>query len=148
LQRQTTATFFKLVIAEEDSMRGLGEFQRAQMKRTDPRVGELFDHLRRAIDVLEQIMMHPYSRPAPDPPAEPKPDNSPAVPTSPRDPGKLAHTIKEVRELVGVSHTKLYHAIQNKELRAVKCGRRTLILAKDLQAWIDAWPPTTRKILG
>jgi excisionase family DNA binding protein len=129
-------------------MRGLGEFQRAQMKHTDPRVSELFDHLRRAIDVLEEIVMHPYSRPVPDSAVEPKPDKSPAVTIPPRDPGKLAHTIKEVRELVGVSHTKLYQAIQNKELRAVKCGRRTLILVKDLQAWIDAWPPTARRIPG
>jgi hypothetical protein len=75
-------------------MRGLGKFQRAQMKHTDPRISELFDHLRRAIDVLEQIMMHPYSRPAPEPPAEPKPDKSSAVTTPPRDPRKLVHTIK------------------------------------------------------
>jgi hypothetical protein len=46
-------------VLEEGEMRGSGNFQRTQMKRTDLRVNELFSHLRNAIDVLEQIMRRP-----------------------------------------------------------------------------------------
>jgi excisionase family DNA binding protein len=121
-------------------MGGLGEYRRAQMKRVDPRVSELFHHLRNAIDILEQIALHPYSLPTPNPPFQARPEK-PADPPPPNlDPAKLAYTVKEVRKLIGVSHTKLCRAMQNKELRAVKYGHRTLILATDLQAWMDAWP--------
>ena len=44
-------------------MRGLGDFQRAQMRDADLRISDLLGHLRHAIDVLEQIMLRPY-RPA------------------------------------------------------------------------------------
>jgi excisionase family DNA binding protein len=56
---------------------------------------------------------------------------------------KRAYTIKEVGTLTGISHTMIYRAIKIKELRPVKCGHRTMIRARDLQAWIDVWPPKT-----
>jgi hypothetical protein len=37
-------------------MRGLGDFQRSQMKNHDPRVTEFFRCLRNAVDMLEQIV--------------------------------------------------------------------------------------------
>ena len=40
-------------------MRGLGDFQRSQMKQKDPRVTEFFSHLRKARDTLEQIVLRP-----------------------------------------------------------------------------------------
>jgi excisionase family DNA binding protein len=113
------------------------EFQRAQMKHSDPRINEMFDHLRRAVDVLEQMMMRPYSLPASSPPAE---HSAPSTPLT--DPRRLAHTLKEVCDLSKVSRSMVYLAIRNKELRAVKCGRRTLVLANDVKAWMDAWPPS------
>ena len=106
--------------------------------RIDPRAGELFDHLRAAIDILEQMVLHPYS-PPPDQPRQSVAEK-PVIAPIKVDPEKLAYTVKEVRKLVGMSNTKLYRAMQDKELRAVKCGHRTLIMAKDLQAWIDGWP--------
>jgi hypothetical protein len=39
-------------------MRGLGDFQRAQMKRVDPRVSEMFDHVRRARQVAILCARH------------------------------------------------------------------------------------------
>jgi excisionase family DNA binding protein len=93
--------------------------------------------LRAAIDILEQMVLHPYS--PPDQPRQVTAEKPVSAPIK-ADPEKLAYTVKEVRKVVGMSHTKLYRAMQNKELRAVKCGHRTLIMAKDLQAWIDGWP--------
>ena len=119
-------------------MRGLGDYEKAQMKRADPRINQLFHHLRQAVDILEQVMLDPHSLPIPDRAPPPKPVNRPQP--SNFDPTKLAYTVKEVRKLIGISHSRLYQAMQNRELRAVKCGHRTLIMAKDLQAWIDGWP--------
>ena len=65
-----------------------------------------------------------------------------APPTT--DSNKLSWTIKEIGKQVGVSRSTLYAAISNNELRAVKCGHRTLILTKDLLSWIEAWPSVTR----
>jgi hypothetical protein len=47
-------------------MRAPGNFQRSQMRHIDSRMGELFRHLRRAIDALEQIALHPYLSSAPE----------------------------------------------------------------------------------
>jgi excisionase family DNA binding protein len=116
-------------------------FQGLQMKHVDSPMGELFRHLRRAIDVLEQIALHPYLSSASERPPRKLPDSSPAPPTSSFE--KRAYTIKEVGALTGVSRTMIYHAIKIKELRAVKCGHKTMIRAQDLQAWIDAWRAKT-----
>jgi excisionase family DNA binding protein len=102
-------------------------------------MGELFRHLRRAIDVLEQITLHPYLSAASEGQPRKSPENSPAPPTSSFE--KRAYTIKEVGTLAGISRTMIYQAIKIKALCAVKCGHRTMIRAQDLQAWIDAWPP-------
>jgi excisionase family DNA binding protein len=122
-------------------MRAQGNFHRPQMMSIDPRMGELFRHLRRTIDVLKQITLHPYLSSAPERPPRKPPENSPTPPTSSFE--KRAYTIKEVGTLIGISCTMIYHAIKIKELHAVKCGHRTMIRAQDLQAWIDAWPPKT-----
>ena len=73
-------------------MRGLGDFQRAQMRDADLRIPELFGHLRHAIELLEQIALRPH-RPA----AEPK-----------RAMETEANTVKEVCKLVGISAATLY----------------------------------------
>jgi excisionase family DNA binding protein len=62
------------------------------------------------------------------------PDEAP-----PLQPAKLAYTIKQVRVMVGISRTNLCKAIKDGELKAEKYGRRTLILAEDLQRWIYSW---------
>ena len=122
-------------------MRGLGDFQRRQMRDADPRVGDFFNRVREAIDVLEQIMLRPY-HPASTELAkeevrtEIKTKLTPAAPEDQR----VSYTIKEVRKLVGISNTTLYRAIGNRELRAVKFGHKTLILAKDLHTWLEALP--------
>ena len=119
-------------------MRGVRRIPTRADDHVDPRAQELFDHLRAAIDVLEQMVLQPYSRPASARP-ESNDEKPVHIPVN-IEREKLAYTVKEVRNLVGLSHSKLYRAMQNKELRAVKCGHRTLIMAKDLQTWIGGWP--------
>ena len=59
-------------------MRGLGAFQMAQMKHRDARVFMLCQHLRAAIDVLEQIASEPFQ-----PPPKAKPETVVAAPVRP-----------------------------------------------------------------
>jgi excisionase family DNA binding protein len=110
------------------------------MRNDDPRIRELFNHVRQAVSILEEILLRPL-------PTTGQPQTIEAKPLL-RDPPahgklqKLAYSIKEVRELVGTSRSMIYREIGEGKLRAVKRGRRTLILATDLQDWIGGWPET------
>jgi excisionase family DNA binding protein len=61
---------------------------------------------------------------------------------------RLAYPINEIPRITGVGRTSVYGAISAKKLRAVKHGRRTLVLVEDLKQWLAGLPamnPETKK---
>ena len=56
-------------------------------------------------------------------------------------PEPLAYLIPEACRVARASRSAVYRAIRDGELRAVKRGTRTLILADDLKNWLHSLAP-------
>ena len=52
----------------------------------------------------------------------------------------LAYSISEACALTSVGRTTLYAAIKSGALKTHKVGRRTLVIAEDLVAWLGSCP--------
>jgi excisionase family DNA binding protein len=58
---------------------------------------------------------------------------------------QLAHTVPQAWMIAQCGRTTLYQAIRSGALRAVKRGRRTLILDDNLRSWVQTLPPIAVK---
>ena len=67
-------------------------------------------------------------------------DHSPNTDRSPELPPKFAFSIKEICQASGVGRTKIYEAIGSGQLIAKKVGRRTIILPKHFEAYLESLP--------
>lgn len=117
-------------------MRGRGAFQLGQMRRRDPRIIELCDHLRAAVDLLEQVASEPIEKAVEQKPTPAKVSPTVAV----VEPDKLALSVREARKLLGIGQATIYRAINEGKIPAVKLGKRTLIPMKGLREWLDTLP--------
>ena len=66
-------------------------------------------------------------------------DHTPAK-KAPEAPHRFGLSIDESCHASGIGRTKIYEAIGAGELIARKCGRRTVILPRDLEAWLTNLP--------
>lgn len=53
---------------------------------------------------------------------------------------RIAFSVKEAGKATDTGTTTLYDAINEGELKAKKLGRRTIILAVDLEKWLENLP--------
>ena len=59
--------------------------------------------------------------------------------------GLLAFSVAEACSAARIGRTSLYQAIRAGELRALKRGRRTIILANDLRRYLESLPAVAPK---
>ena len=55
-------------------------------------------------------------------------------------PSQGAMTVQEFMAWASVSHTTVYRQIKSRKLRAIRCGRRTLITMDAAKSWLDSLP--------
>jgi excisionase family DNA binding protein len=61
--------------------------------------------------------------------------------------GQLAYTIPQACEVSGLSRSSLYALLQCGKVRAVKHGKRTLILDAELRRWLNSLPTAQSSLM-
>ena len=112
----------------------------AQFEERLRQTRELFGHLRRALELMEQMLSDSMAWAQLKPQTGEQATQISAPPTTaPQTRDKLFFTIKEVSQTTGLGRSTIYKAISDKKLGIQKCGNRTLISAEALQKWIGTW---------
>ena len=130
----------------EKHMRGLGDFQRGQMRQGDPRIREIFSRVRQLLDLFEDIANHPHRPPQPEikperPTRTPEPPAVPAQSEIAPGPAPLLVSIKEARRLIGISHTGIYKLINAGRVETVSIGKRRMVRYASLEQLTDVSLP-------
>lgn len=50
---------------------------------------------------------------------------------------RLAFSIDQLAKAVSIGRTRIYQEIKTGRLRPLKCGRRTLVPATEVQRWLE-----------
>lgn len=111
------------------------------MKHGDPRIREVFVHIRRFVDLMEDIVSNPQQ--VPEPPRPPERTPEPKVQAPPPQPppvpvlDPLLVTIKENQRLIGISRANIYRMINDGRLDTVSIGKRRLIRYPSLRKFAE-----------
>ena len=89
--------------------------------------------MRRVLDILEDMVSHPYQPPEPEPATGRTPMQPVLRAVEPQPSAPLLVSIKEARRLVGVSHSRIYELINDGTLETIRLGKRRLIRYSSLQ---------------
>lgn len=57
---------------------------------------------------------------------------------------KSAYTVTETMREIGIGRSKLYSEIKAGQITPRKIGKKTIFLAKDIEAYLEALPKATR----
>lgn len=52
----------------------------------------------------------------------------------------VAYSVSDALKLVGISRTKFYALVGTGEIKVRKIGNRSIVLARDLNTWLDGLP--------
>ena len=50
---------------------------------------------------------------------------------------KLAYSIRELSQLIGICERKIHYEIRNGKLKTARIGRRVLVLSREVDRWLD-----------
>ncbi|MBV8523263.1 MAG: helix-turn-helix domain-containing protein [Acetobacteraceae bacterium] len=57
------------------------------------------------------------------------------------EPAPVAYTVRDAARVAGISRSQLYELFAAGKLTPRRCGRRTLVLANELEAFLRELPP-------
>jgi hypothetical protein len=60
----------------------------------------------------------------------------------------IAYPIEDTPAVAGVSRTRIFKAVRNKELTIRKAGRSSIVTHDDLMAWINSLPIKGKPLVG
>ncbi|MCR6671496.1 AlpA family transcriptional regulator [Devosia ginsengisoli] len=52
----------------------------------------------------------------------------------------VAYSVPDVLKMIGISRTTFYQLVKSGEIKVRKVGTRSIVLSKDLEAWVQQLP--------
>ena len=57
----------------------------------------------------------------------------------------VAYSVSDILQMVGIGRTKYYDLVATGDIKVRKIGHRTIVLAVDLDAWLESLPSSDRE---